>query len=401
MTLNVIINQAAPIVWEDKVVDKKVDALLEAIHKEGGLGLVTWVDHGTNIFQTEKNIEKNDGEQSEDKNEKSDSKETSRKRKTEVVIASTKKIKALDSSVSVSSTESTEVIRMKIELEQQAKKVETLECKLEEMGKQLKSYETMRLRIELLETEVMLLTEKSKTNEVMGVDQAKVAREKSTRLKKPGPALQTPLRCIIPNVGNKKQENELNVMRGRGYDPFAPVETQKVKILDDWLQLDEEYPIGSQNNGVEFFKVLRTPQDWLNEEILISLPGWTLSYDEFLKAQDLPIFPNGAHEYCSGKLPAFAGTGKKWMVDVDYIYSVLFVNKSHWVALFISIPNRCIEIFDCGLKGSSNGQIVKAVKPIAHMLPHLLRASAPSSERPKMSVEQYKVRRPRQGILKC
>lgn len=73
----------------------------------------------------------------------------------------------------------------------------------------------------------------------MGVDQAKVAREKSTRLKKPGPALQTPLRCIIPNVGNKKQENELNVMRGRGYDPFAPVETQKVKILDDWLQLDE------------------------------------------------------------------------------------------------------------------------------------------------------------------
>lgn len=131
------------------------------------MGLVTWVDHGTNIIQTEKNIEKNDGEKSEDKNEKSDSKETSRKRKTEVVIASTKKIKALDSSVSVSSTESTEVIRMKIELEQQAKKVETLECKLEEMGKQLKSYETMRLRIELLETEVMLLTEKSKTNEVV------------------------------------------------------------------------------------------------------------------------------------------------------------------------------------------------------------------------------------------
>ncbi|XP_013604021.1 PREDICTED: uncharacterized protein LOC106311376 [Brassica oleracea var. oleracea] len=59
-------------------------------------------------------------------------------------------------------------------------------------------------------------------------------------------------------------------MRGRGYDPFAPVDMQKVKILDDWLQLDEEYPIGSQNNGVEFFKILRTPQNWLNEEILIS-----------------------------------------------------------------------------------------------------------------------------------
>ncbi|CAN6886330.1 unnamed protein product [Brassica oleracea] len=32
------------------------------------------------------------------------------------------------------------------------------------------------------------------------------------------------------------------------------------------------------------------------------------------------------------------------------------------------------------------------------MLPRLFRASAPPSERPKMSVEQYKIRRPRQGI---
>ncbi|KAG2255275.1 hypothetical protein Bca52824_074569 [Brassica carinata] len=104
------------------------------------------------------------------------------------------------------------------------------------------------------------------TLKVMGVDQPKVGREKSTRVKKLRPALQTPFRGILPNLGNNKQDNQLNIMRGRGYDPFAPVDMQKVKILDDWLQLDEEYPIGSQNNGVEFFKILRTPQDWLNEE---------------------------------------------------------------------------------------------------------------------------------------
>ncbi|CDY53031.1 BnaCnng24030D [Brassica napus] len=89
------------------------------------------------------------------------------------MIASTKKIKALDSNVSVSSTEPTEVIRMKMELVQQAKKVETLECKLEEMGKQLRSYEIMRIRIDLLELEVMLLTEKSKTNEMFTVPHLK------------------------------------------------------------------------------------------------------------------------------------------------------------------------------------------------------------------------------------
>ena len=99
---------------------------------------------------------------------------------------------------------------------------------------------------------------------------------------------------------------------------------------------------------------------------------WTRSYNEFLSAQDLPIFPNGAHDYCSGKLPSFAGTGKKWMIDVDYIYGVLFVNNNHWVAIYISISNRCIEVFDCGLKGSTNEQILKAVKPFAHMLQHSL-----------------------------
>ncbi|CAN6879992.1 unnamed protein product, partial [Brassica oleracea] len=425
-------------VSDDKVVDKKIDALLQAICKKGGLGLVTWVEHGTKNIQMEKNTGEEVRGEAEEENEKSDDKETSRKRKIKVRIDSTKKLKAPESSVSDGSIEHTEALHMKAKLEQQAKKVETLESKLEEMGKQLQSFETMKLRVGILENEFMLLKEKSKTNEmfkvpqlkdedistdkmfakkavrdrmvesddestvdgypmlntqntqpqksspakiiqptasiaekfiqrkvgrtlkVMGVDQPKVGREKSTRVKKLGPALQTPFRGILPNLDNNKQDNQLNIMRGRGYDPFAPVDMQKVKILDDWLQLDEEYPIGSQNNGVEFFKILRTPQDWLNEEVIVACIAmnllrlrfmknpktfrsdrivftdtyftvvWTRSYNEFLSAQDLPIFPNGAHDYCSGKLPSFAGTGKKWMIDVDYIYGVLFVNNNHW-----------------------------------------------------------------------
>ncbi|KAL0801585.1 hypothetical protein Bca101_056761 [Brassica carinata] len=231
----------------------------------------------------------------EEKLKKKMKKETSRKRKTKVRIDSTKKVKAPESSVSVGSTEHTEALHMKAKLEEQAKKVETLESKLEEMGKQLQSFETMKLRFGLLENELMLLKEKSKTNEavrdkmvesddestvdgypvlntqntqpqnsspvkiiqptasiaekfiqkkvgqtlkVMGVDQPKVGREKSTRLKKLGPALQTPFRGILPNLASNKQDNQLNITRGRGYDPFAPVDMQKVKILDDWLQLD-------------------------------------------------------------------------------------------------------------------------------------------------------------------
>ncbi|CAN6891232.1 unnamed protein product [Brassica oleracea] len=47
------------------------------------------------------------------------------------------------------------------------------------------------------------------TLKVMGVDQPKVWREKSTRVKKLRPALQTPFRGILPNLGNNKQDKTL------------------------------------------------------------------------------------------------------------------------------------------------------------------------------------------------
>ncbi|KAF3605519.1 hypothetical protein DY000_02045806 [Brassica cretica] len=100
---NVFINHVTPTVSDDKVVDKKIDALLQAICKEGGLGIVTWVEHGTKNIQMEKNTGEEVREEvrgeAEEENEKSDDKETSRKRKIKVRIDSTKKLKAPESSV--------------------------------------------------------------------------------------------------------------------------------------------------------------------------------------------------------------------------------------------------------------------------------------------------------------
>ncbi|CAF2043810.1 unnamed protein product, partial [Brassica rapa subsp. narinosa] len=61
----------------------------------------------------------------------------------------------------------------------------------------------------------------------MGVDQSKVGRERSTRVKTLGTALQTPFRGILPKLGSNKQDNQLNIMRGHGYDTFAPVDMQE------------------------------------------------------------------------------------------------------------------------------------------------------------------------------
>ncbi|CAH2035365.1 unnamed protein product, partial [Thlaspi arvense] len=427
---SVVINQTTPVVWTSKIADKKINTLLQVVCKEGGLGDVTWVEaveHGSNIIQTEKNVAEDVGGNNEEGKKGSDGTDSGMK-----------KMKA-DSSTILSSIEYAEAPQMRLEFEKQAKKFETLEAKVEDIGKQLQGFDIMRLKFELLEQEVTLLREKLKTNEcikvphlkdedistddffadingvrdkmvesveestvdgripmmnirkaqpqeappvkiieptasiaekftkkkigqtlkIMEVDQTRIVRDKSTRLTMLEPALQTPFQSTLPILGNNKQVDKPNVVMGRGYDPFAPVDVQKVKSLDDWLHLDEDYPIGSQNNGVEFFRVLRTPQEWLTGEHINSATnllrlrfiknqeafrtgriaftdtyfttGWAKGYDEFLQAHDVPIFPNGTHDYCSGKLPAFAETRKKWRTEVDNIYGVLYVNDNHWI----------------------------------------------------------------------
>lgn len=80
----------------------------------------------------------------------------------------------------------------------------------------------------------------NQTLKIMGGDHhTQIARQKSTRVTKPGPALQTPFRNTALIVGNTKQVTQPNTMVRHGYDPFAPVDRQKVKILDDWSHLDE------------------------------------------------------------------------------------------------------------------------------------------------------------------
>lgn len=149
-------------------------------------------------------------------------------------------------------------------------------------------------------------------------------------------------------------------------------------------------------------RFMKNPKAFRSEKIAFTdayFTGiWSTSYNDFLQSKDLPIFPNGAFDYVRGELPAFAKTGKRWRTEVDDIYGILNVNKEHWVGLLISIPNRSIDVFDCGWKYSKNEEILTAVTPIAHMLPHLLKAVAPEIEKAKMSVERYKIRRPKRRI---
>ncbi|VVA97535.1 unnamed protein product [Arabis nemorensis] len=67
----------------------------------------------------------------------------------------------------------------------------------------------------------------------------KTVREKSKRTIKPAPFIRTPFKNTNPAIVVPKKVNQPMVLGGHGYDPFEPANMQKVKVLDDWLQLDE------------------------------------------------------------------------------------------------------------------------------------------------------------------
>lgn len=120
---------------------------------------------GLNNIQLEKSIEGELGVKGEeDKTEDEDTK-ISRKRKREVNTMGKREIETLDSKASlVSFSEIVEALKLRVE--QDAKNLEVFEAQLEAMKNQVQCIELLRLRVELLEKEVMLLSEKIKTNEV-------------------------------------------------------------------------------------------------------------------------------------------------------------------------------------------------------------------------------------------
>ncbi|CAN7027155.1 unnamed protein product [Brassica oleracea var. botrytis] len=74
-------------------------------------------------------------------------------------------------------------------------------------------------------------------------------------------------------------------------------------------------------------------------------------------------------------------------LEIDDIYVPLLVKNEHWVAFWISIPRRRIVIWDSDLAYATDAEIAKAVNPIAHMLPYMLRMLSTGAERELYTVD--------------
>ncbi|CAN7028573.1 unnamed protein product [Brassica rapa subsp. trilocularis] len=90
---------------------------------------------------------------------------------------------------------------------------------------------------------------------------------------------------------------------------------------------------------------------------------WTAKYSEFLASPANPdgsgkLLPPGALDYYTGEETAYSRSNKTWALEIDDIYAPLLVKNDHW-----------------------------AVKPIAHMLPYMLRMLSTGAERELYTVD--------------
>lgn len=113
-------------------------------------------------------------------------------------------------------------------------------------------------------------------------------------------------------------------------------------------------------------------------------------YPEFLKNTKDYIWGHQLIDYYHGVFPGDVQTKKKFLIDVDDLYTVINLGNGHWVALAISLVKRQVDIYD-GLISHTKDDVMNAkVAPYAHMIPHLIKKLSGNN---RLTDTKYRVRR--------
>src|SRR5690606_1629647 len=105
--------------------------------------------------------------------------------------------------------------------------------------------------------------------------------------------------------------------------------------------------------------------------------------------------PGGAWNYYSGAIPSFCRSNKVGGGgDIDDFYVRDKDKNNHWIAIWISIPNRRIVVFDSSLSCIADEKLDEVMEPFLHMVPYLLFACSTSEQREDMTLEPYTYERP-------
>ncbi|CAN6869381.1 unnamed protein product, partial [Brassica oleracea] len=216
-----------------------------------------------------------------------------------------------------------------------------------------------------------------------------------------------------------------------GYNPFAPIDKNKLRELAEWLKssLDKK----PRKSGTWWYQILRTSLEWLEDCVnnLLHIDAWInvlrkrynanpqhfrserMCFLDHLFAQQWRFnfkdfkdsqpdqnglgrrLPGGAWNYYAGTIPSFCKSNKVWGTNIDDIYAPVNFADSHWITIWISIPKRHIVVFDSICSSISPEELDVVMEPFLYMVPYLLVECASSDElRAQYSLEPFTYERP-------
>ncbi|CAN6926704.1 unnamed protein product [Brassica oleracea] len=168
-----------------------------------------------------------------------------------------------------------------------------------------------------------------------------------------------------------------------GYNPFAPIDKNKLRELAEWLKSCPYYRTAldkkPRKSRTWWYQILRTSLEWLEDchidawiNVLrkrynanpqhfrsermcfldhLFAQQWRFNFKDFKDSKPDQNglgrrLPGGAWNYYAGTIPSFCQSNKVWGTDIDDIYAPVNFADSHWIAIWISIPKRHIVVFD-------------------------------------------------------
>ncbi|CAF2057596.1 unnamed protein product [Brassica napus] len=217
-----------------------------------------------------------------------------------------------------------------------------------------------------------------------------------------------------------------------GYNPFAPIDKNKLRELAEWLKSCPYYRTSldkkPRKSRTWWYQILRTSLEWLEDchidawiNVLrkrynanpqhfrsermcfldhLFAQQWRFNFKDFKDSKPDQNglgrrLPGGAWNYYAGTIPSFCKSNKVWGTDIDDIYAPVNFADSHWIAIWISIPKRHIVVFDCICSSISPEDLNVVMEPFLYMVSYLLVECASSDElRAQYSLEPFTYERP-------
>ncbi|CAN7071216.1 unnamed protein product [Brassica oleracea var. botrytis] len=217
-----------------------------------------------------------------------------------------------------------------------------------------------------------------------------------------------------------------------GYNPFAPIDKNKLRELAEWLKSCPYYRTAldkkPRKSRTWWYQILQTSLEWLEDchidawiNVLrkrynanpqhfrsermcfldhLFAQQWRFNFKDFKDSKPDQNglgrrLPGGAWNYYAGTIPSFCKSNKVWGTNIDDIYAPVNFADSHWIAIWVSIPKRHIVVFDIICSSISPEDLDVVMEPFLYMVPYLLVECASSDElHAQYSLEPFTYERP-------